>query len=195
MFQLEDAQTGKRIPYGIVHSQRRTISIQITRDGEVVVRCPLGVSDKKAREFVESHRDWLEIHYARAQARKSTQPVMTEEEVQQYRARARSVLTERTRFWAEKMGVSYGRITIRQQVTRWGSCSAKGNLNFNWTLILVPEDLLDYVVVHELAHRIEMNHSERFWKLVKAQLPDYQERRMRLRQYENQVEIRPVSDR
>ena len=75
------------------------------------------------------------------------------------------------------MGISYGMISIREQKTRWGSCSSKGNLNFNWKLILMPEEILDYVVVHELAHRKEMNHSRAFWAIVEQVLPDYQERR------------------
>ena len=80
------------------------------------------------------------------------------------------------------MGVDYGRITIREQKTRWGSCSSKGNLNFNWKLVLLAPELLDYVVVHELAHRREMNHSKNFWKIVEAELSDYRERRRRLKE-------------
>lgn len=80
------------------------------------------------------------------------------------------------------MGVSYGRVSIRDQRTRWGSCSGKGNLNFNWKLSLVPDEILDYVVVHELAHRIEMNHSANFWREVEKILPDYRERRMWLKE-------------
>ena len=85
--------------------------------------------------------------------------------------------------------IGEGTISIRQQATRWGSCSSKGNLNFNWTLILTPEPLQDYVVVHELAHRLEMNHSDRFWKIVESQIPDYKERRNLLKTYENQVTV------
>jgi predicted metal-dependent hydrolase len=79
-------------------------------------------------------------------------------------------------YYAEKLGVSYGKITLRQQKTRWGSCAANGNLNFNWLLILAPPEVLDYVVVHELCHRREMNHSQAFWKEVEKILPDYRER-------------------
>ena len=80
------------------------------------------------------------------------------------------------------MGVSDGSITVREQKTRWGSCSAKGNLNFNWKLVLMPEEILDYVVVHELAHRLQMNHSTEFWDEVEKILPDYRKRRQWLKE-------------
>ena len=94
-----------------------------------------------------------------------------------YREQARARISERAAWFARIMGVSYGRITIRAAKTRWGSCSAKGNLNFHWKLILMPEEVLDYVVVHELAHRKQMNHSPAFWAEVEKVLPDYRERR------------------
>ena len=78
--------------------------------------------------------------------------------------------------------MDYGRIAIKAAKTRWGSCSAQGNLNFHWKLILMPPAILDYVVVHELAHRIEMNHSPRFWTQVERILPDYRERRRWLKE-------------
>ena len=81
------------------------------------------------------------------------------------------------------MGVIYGRISMRNQKTRWGSCSSNGNLNFNNRLLFVPEELVDYVVVHELAHRKEMNHSNAFWNVVEKYMPDYKERRKKLREY------------
>lgn len=104
-----------------------------------------------------------------------------------YRKQARTWLGEKTAWWADRMGVSYGRISIRGQATRWGSCSASGNLNYNWKLVLLPEELADYVVVHELAHRQEMNHSKAFWSIVEAEMPDYRQRRRKLRYYENQI--------
>ena len=76
-------------------------------------------------------------------------------------------------YFAKQIGATYGRITIRNQKTRWGSCSSKGNLNFNCLLMLAPSEVIDYVVVHELCHRKEMNHSKAFWSEVEKVLPDY----------------------
>lgn len=82
---------------------------------------------------------------------------------------------ERLQLYAPQMGVSYNRVTIRNQKGRWGSCSSKGNLNFNYRLHYLPQELMDYVVVHELAHRLEMNHSARFWNIVGKYDPKYRE--------------------
>lgn len=194
----EMTRAGKRsdmdLEYEIIRSRRKTMSLQVTRDGRVVVRCPLRVSDRKAAEFVREHRDWVLSHLRETRERMEDVPVFTEKEMREYRERARRILTAKTAVWAEKMGVAYGRIAIRQQATRWGSCSTKGNLNFNWVLILLPEELQDYVVVHELAHRKEMNHSSRFWSLVEEQLPDYKARRSRLKEYAGYTNIEKAPD-
>ena len=83
------------------------------------------------------------------------------------------MIPARAAYYAPLIGVTYGRITIRNQTSRWGSCSSKGNLNFNWRLIFAPEEVVDYIVVHELAHRKEMNHSRAFYNVVASVLPDY----------------------
>ena len=103
-----------------------------------------------------------------------------------YRNLAREVLGAWTGYYARNMGVTYGRISIREQKTRWGSCSSVGNLNYNWKLVLMPPGVLDYVVVHELAHRREMNHSAAFWKVVATWMPDYKKYRKWLRDNGNQ---------
>ena len=177
------------ISFEIIHSRRKTMAIQVKRDGTVSVRCPLWVSDREARQFAEEHREWIWQKQQEALKRKEEQITLTPEQVKKFRQHARWLLAQKTWQWSQKMGVTYGKITIRQQATRWGSCSARGNLNFNWKLVLVPEELLDYVVVHELAHRREMNHSPRFWKIAEEQLPDYQERRRRLRDYETEIQV------
>ena len=87
--------------------------------------------------------------------------------------KARIFIPERVKYYAEVIGVDYGRITIRCQKTRWGSCSSKGNLNFNCLLMLMPSEVIDYVVVHELCHRRVMDHSARFWAEVEREYPDY----------------------
>lgn len=104
-----------------------------------------------------------------------------------YRREARGYLEAKASSWSAVMNVDYGKIAIRDQATRWGSCSARGNLNFNWRLVLLPEELADYVVVHELAHRIQMNHSQAFWEIVEKELPDYRLRRRELKRYESEI--------
>ena len=116
--------------------------------------------------------------------RKPLRTVRKKEDPQrkQNRELARQRITLRVEYFAPLVGVTYNRIFIKEQKTRWGSCSSLGNLNFNWKLILLDEELLDYVVVHELAHRKQMNHSPTFWVEVERVLPDYRERRRRLRE-------------
>ena len=99
---------------------------------------------------------------------------MTDDRIRELAKKACKIIPQRVAYYAEKMGVTYGRITIRNQKTRWGSCSSKGNLNFNCMLMLAPREVLDYVVIHELCHRKEMNHSKRFWKEVEKVMPDYE---------------------
>lgn len=159
------------VPYQIIKSDRKTISIQIKPDGRVVVRCPKRMRIEEVRRFVESKSDWIEKHLAR----RPPQDVVkyTPKEIEQLREQARKLVTERVRYYAPIVGVTYGQIAIRAQHTRWGSCSSKGNLNFNCLLALVPPEVLDYVVVHELCHRNEMNHSFHFWKEVERVIPYY----------------------
>ncbi len=90
-----------------------------------------------------------------------------------HKERARVLVHERVAFWAPRIGVSPNRIAIRDQRSRWGSCSTKGNLNFNYRLVFLPIELVDYVIVHELCHLHEFNHSERFWGHVEIHLPEY----------------------
>lgn len=182
------------IPVKVVYSKRRTMGLEIKGDAQVVARVPKGLPGQSVIEFIKERQEWVlqkwflvrerqEIAAARPHPDYVEHPEL--EEI--YRKRARERLTERTAYFAALMGVSYNRISIRSQKTRWGSCSAQGNLNFHWKLILMPPEILDYVVVHELAHRREMNHSERFWVQIERMLPDYKQRRKWLREKGSQV--------
>ena len=165
-----------------VRSGRKTIAIQVKEDGSVVVRIPWRVTRKQAEAFLQEKSEWVEKQQKQMAIRRSRQPRLTEEERKRGRALAKEMIPQRTAWYASQMGVTYNRIFIREQKTRWGSCSGQGNLSFNWKLILLPQELMDYVIVHELAHRKEMNHSKEFWKALETVLPDYRKRRKRLKE-------------
>ena len=174
--------------YEIIYSSRKTIAIQVTRDGRVLVRAPRRCSHSYIDNFVSNNENWVLKHLARAkelkeqkEAAASAHPPLSAKDRSRYIEIARDIFTRKTEYYARIMGVSYGRISIREQKTRWGSCSSTGNLNFNWRLILAPEEVLNYVVVHELAHRREMNHSKAFYAIVESVLPDYRTARKWLR--------------
>lgn len=159
----------------IVRSSRRTIAAQIIQ-GKLVIRAPLRMPEKEINKFIEKHRDWIQKHLEQAaqkQEKMDEVPKLSEEEIQRLMEEAARVIPERVRYFAPLVGVTYGRITIRCQKTRWGSCSSKGNLNFNCLLMLAPRDVMDSVVVHELCHRKEMNHSARFYDEVLRVFPEY----------------------
>ncbi len=164
-----------RMKVEVIRSRRKTLSMQI-RDGRVLIRAPLRTPEAEIRQFLEKHRQWLEKHMQKAreteQAKAGLQK-LAPEEIRELAEQAKEVIPNRAAFWASRIGVSYGRITIRCQKTRWGSCSAKGNLNFNCLLMLTPPEVLDSVVVHELCHRKEMNHSARFYAEVLRVMPEY----------------------
>ena len=172
----------ERLRYELVRSGRKSLAVQVKADGQVIVRAPRRLAKARIDAFVEGHREWVETQRARVREQKKNLHVITEEERHRGREEAKRRIPERVEYFARRMGVAYGRITIREQKTRWGSCSQAGNLNFNWKLVLMPPEVLDYVVVHELAHRREMNHSPRFWAVVERELSDYRERRRILRE-------------
>ncbi len=160
----------------VVRSRRRTVGIQIAKPGEVIVRAPVKYPEQEIRKLLEEKRSWIETHMQKVVQRTreaETLPRITAEEIRRLADDALKYIPPRTRYWAEKTGVQYGRITIRCQRTRWGSCSAAGNLSFNCLLMLAPPEVLDSVVVHELCHRLEPNHSQRFYAQVLRVFPDY----------------------
>ena len=174
------------IPYTLVRSDRKTISIVIKPTGEVEVRCPRRCSKRDVEAFLVSKAAWIQGHLEKIAERPAV-AVLSEAERKALAKQAAQILPSKVRRFAAEIGVSYERITIRSQRTRWGSCSAKGNLNFNCLLMLTPPEILDYVVVHELCHRKELNHSPRFWAEVERVLPDYRVSRKWLKENGSQL--------
>ena len=171
--------------YEVIRSRRKTISAQV-RQGRIIVRAPLRTTGAEIRQFLEKHRGWLEKHVAQSQAlekAKDSVHRLTKAEIAQLKKQARKMISERAAYYAPLIGVTYGRISIRCQKTRWGSCSAKGNLNFNCLLMLAPAGVIDSIVVHELCHRKEMNHSQRFYAEVLRVLPEYRQHQKWLKEH------------
>lgn len=169
----------------IIRSSRKTMSLEVTGDGRVLVRAPMRMPRAAIEQFVQEKDAWIREHLNKVNAQRAErarQPGLSMEDIRKLAEEALAVLPGKAARYARQMGVTYGRITIRNQKSRWGSCSAKGNLNFNCLLMLAPEEVQDYVVVHELCHRKEMNHSDRFWREVEQVLPDYRQQRAWLKE-------------
>lgn len=158
----------------IIRSARRTVALEIKEDGRILVRAPMGMSNRDIRRFVQEKSQWIARHLEIAQQRQTPEKdKLTKEQIRTLANCAKQDIWERVQRFAPLVGVSVEKITVRSQKTRWGSCSSKGNLNFNCLLMLCPEEIRDYVVVHELCHRKELNHSARFWAEVEKVLPNY----------------------
>jgi len=159
----------------VVYSRRRTISAQVKPEG-ILVRAPKGMSRRAIYKFLAEKQNWIEKHWKKMQEQREIieqLPCYTEEELKVLVQKAKLVIPPKVEKYASMVGVDYGRITIRKQRSRWGSCSGKGNLNFNCLLMLFPDEVIDSVVVHELCHRKHMNHSAAFYAEVERVFPEY----------------------
>lgn len=164
----------------IIRSNRKTVSLEIKPDMQIILRAPLFMTEAQINRFIEEKSQWLDKHLSEMSKKQSQSDIQNQkrlsfDEINDLADKAMLAIPQRVEHFASIVGVTYGRITIRNQRTRWGSCSAEGNLNFNCLLMLCPEWVLDYVVVHELCHRKELNHSKRFWAEVERVMPDYKE--------------------
>lgn len=160
--------------YRIVRSGRRTLAIEILSDATLLVRAPYAAPLCDIEKFVAEHTDWIESRKRRVEER--VLPPLTDAEEARLRARAAAELPGRTAMWAARMGVEYTGVRISAARHRLGSCSANGGITYSFRLMQFPDEVIEYVVVHELAHRKEMNHSARFYAIIAHHLPDYRKR-------------------
>lgn len=160
--------------YKLIRSRRKTLGLEI-KLGEVIVRAPLRCPKREIDRFLISRADWIAPRLAasKAEAEKAAASPIGEAEQEKLKKAAREYLPARAELYAQKLGVSFGSITVRCQKTRWGSCSKKGALSFNCLLMLAPPEVIDSVVVHELCHLKHFDHSPAFYADVLAVLPDY----------------------
>lgn len=184
---IKKADGRGEIRVSVIRSARKSLGLEVRDANTVLARSPTRVSDRELKAFVENHRSWIlektEVMAEREENRKSTPAPPPELLSKTDRMKIQLKIGKRVRHYCETMGVTVGYVTVKNQKTRWGSCSAKGNVNFNYQLAFLPDELLDYVVIHELAHRRHMNHSRAFWAEVEKYCPDYLERREQLKEY------------
>lgn len=161
--------------YELIRSNRKTVSIEI-KNGRIIVRAPVRMKEKEIELILNENKSRIEkslIKSAKTEKAAQSEGMLSKEAINALTLEAKKIIPERAAYYAEIIGVSYGKITIRTQRTRWGSCSSKGNLNFNCLLMLTPPQVIDSVIVHELCHLKEMNHSKRFYAEVYKAYPEY----------------------
>lgn len=160
--------------------------ITITSDAEVVVTIPERMNLERAERFIKAKSEWIEEKVALMKKRTEKQsgfmmPKGTKKELEDQRGRALALIEERLAYFNTVYGFTWKKITIKNLKSRWGSCSKAGNLNFSYKIVYLPKELADYLVVHELCHLGQFNHSKNFWKLVEKTIPEYEALRKQLR--------------
>lgn len=193
IFHVEYDGKEYNLPYTIIKSKRKTCAISIDEECRITIRIPLYISMREAERFLQAKSRWLITHYLTILEKKNSRPRSDLSAVQKnalekrYKEAAREYIPKRVTYYQAITGGNYSRISIRNQKTRWGSCSAKGTLSFNWRLMLAPPSILDYVVVHELCHLTHMNHSPAFWQAVEKAFPDYRNARKWLKDHGSEL--------
>ncbi len=172
-----------KIEYTLKMSERaRRMRLAVYRDGDFVVTAPRNIDENIIEKFILSKAQWVIDKIKRF--KDNPVKIFTKgnyKEYREYKDEALALAEERIRYYNEVYGFSFNKITIKNQRTRWGSCSKKRNLNFNYKIALISQELSDYVIVHELCHLKEFNHSKEFWNIVGKTISDYSERRKKLR--------------
>lgn len=167
--------------YKIVRSDRKTLALEITDSAELLVRAPRKIPQARIDEFVEKNKAWVESRTERVKAYIETHPEPTDEQKAEYIAEAKKYLPVRVAYYSAIMGVEPVGITLTGAKKRFGSCSGKNRISFSWRIMAYPKELIDYVIVHELAHIKHHNHSSEFYSVIAEVMPDHRERREKLK--------------
>ncbi|MGI6403388.1 MAG: M48 family metallopeptidase [Oscillospiraceae bacterium] len=167
--------------YELKRSKRKTLAIEILRDGTVVVRAPMKLPFKEIERFLLQKSAWISKQQMVQRQRLLTRPEPTAEELAALTQQAQQHIPKRVEYYANIMGLSPAGVKITAAKTRFGSCSYQNRLCFSCRLMAYPQEAIDYVVVHELAHMLHKNHGPDFYALVSSILPDYRERRALLK--------------
>lgn len=175
--------SGKRIEYRIRRNRKaRNVRLSVSCSAGVAVTCPWFVPDIVAERFVRAKAEWILRKLSELSVRGvSLFSDSGKREYERHKAGALAFVRNRVAYWNRLYGFRYGTISVRNQKTRWGSCSKKGNLSFNWRLLLLPAEMADYVVVHELCHLSYFDHSAAFWKEVSRAVPNHVDIRRRMK--------------
>jgi hypothetical protein len=165
----------EHIEYRLVRSKRRSIALHITDDAVLCVRAPHKVSREIIDDFINKKIKWVKKHLNMARAHMEAACAARQEAqpIDHYKKQAKQFIPARVGELSSLTGLSYKGIKITSARKRFGSCSLTNKLTFSWRLLLAPEEVLDYVIIHELAHTAEKNHSKRFWSKVRELMPDY----------------------
>ena len=162
--------------YFVRHRRARRYLLRVDPDGRIRVTIPRGGSRREADAFALRNRTWIDAQLSRVRP-----PAVAGDAQRSWRARAKAVLPERLFELAGRHGCAVTAVSIRSQKTRWGSCGRNGHISLNWRLMLMPDWVRDYVLIHELMHLKRLDHSPKFWRLVEAACPDYRLARQWLR--------------
>ena len=174
------AKGGVKMDYELIFSDRKTVSLTI-REGNLVVRAPRKTPKKTVEAIIEKHRSWIDRKILEYERKKARLPEPSESEIKELKREAKEYFTRRTEEISRDTGLKYNNVKITSAEKRFGSCNSKGNICFSYRLMLYPEAAREYVILHELAHTKEMNHSKRFYSIIERFMPDYKARKRLLK--------------
>jgi len=155
----------------IIKTHRKTLALQV-KNGEVIVRAPFFTFDRTIKKFIKKHESWIAKKLEKSKKNKS----LSSEEIYNLKLKAYNYIPIRVKKLASKYNFKFNKIRITSAKTRWWSCSYKKNLNFSYRLMKLPPDIIDYIIIHELAHLKHMNHSKKFWNCVESMMDNYKEK-------------------